>query len=625
MKTNISIRRIWKVTLGVTLAIAAVGCTDYLNKEPLSDYLSSNFYNNEEAIKQGTTGCYQQIFETNEETENIPFSINFDHYTPFGIQRADNKSIGVGSENLTTNYTIENIWLYLYGAVARCNSVLDGAAPFYDGLSDQSKIYLAEVKTLRAYFYIRLVSLFGDVPFFVKGVTEDELHNVDRTHWNTITDQLIADLDETAAILPWQQNDWGRIDKSVALGLKSRIALYAGSWDKFGFGQKGTKNEERAANYFRLSADAALRIIEESGRGLSPDFAGLFTRVGQMQSDAKREIMLAIMYSDQASTRSHYISFTEQARSVKGQSGRFPTQQIVDTYECTNGKRIDEKGSGYNPQTPFENRDPRLKMSIYTHHDTMIGNNGSKAKVLMELYNPKTYSFDENNEKTLIDNLDYVGAVAQYGYIQSGVGYVWKKYNHFDDEITYLATYNFALMRYAEILLNYAEAKIELNEIDASVINSIDGVRQRVHMPSILSVDPSRAQNQLKMRQIVRRERKVEFARENLFFFDMRRWRTGKLQNAEPTYGYPIATGVDSKNNIYPDGYTQVTPDMVPSFGATGSERDLNDIPCYETFASKLRKRDMNRSWNDMFYIWPIPQTERNKAPWLTQNDGYGQ
>lgn len=225
-------------------------------------------------------------------------------------------------------------------------------------------------------------------------------------------------------------------------------------------------------------------------------------------------------------------------------------------------------------------------------------------------------------------NKDYTGSVAQYGYVQSGVGYLWKKYNHFDDEYAYQPTYNIQILRYAEVLLTYAEAKIELNEIDQSVVGAIDKVRLRSHQPGILTVDPSREGNQVKMRQIVRRERRVELAREMGMLFDMRRWRTGAIQNAEPTYGFLQPSGVDAKKGIYPDGYEQAPADLIPSFGEPGSERDLNDISSYAALVAKgynLRHRDNDRSWDDRFYLWPIPQTERNKAPWLEQNPGYGE
>ncbi len=616
-----------KILLGAVVILGVSGCKDYLEREPLSDYLSSNFYNNEGAIKQGANGCYQRLKmdHTSSSSSNIPLSILWDMYTPFGIERADNASIGIGSVDLRTNFAQEFIWATLYTSVARCNTVLDGAQPFYPGLNDNAKRYLAEVKVLRAHFNIQLVSLFGDVPYFSSAVTPDQIKSVARTPWGVAVDSIITDLDDAADVLPWTASEWGRIDKSVALGLKSRLALYAASWYKFGYGLDAVKDEAQAGKYFRIAEQAAKKVMDESGRGLAANYNDLFTRTGQMKADAKKENMFFMMFSDFGDKSSQYMSLGEQVRMI-GQSGRFPTQQLVDTYECANGKRIDEAGSGYNPKTPFVNRDPRLKYTIYTQHDTIIGNTGSnKLKFLMEIYNPLTKSWDADGNEKLVDNKDYSGAVAPYGYVQSGVGFAWRKYNHFDDESSATPTYNIILMRYAEVLLNYAEAKIELGEMDATTINAIDQVRARVGMPGILSVDPSRSGNQLKLRQIVRRERKVELIKESLYFFDMRRWRLGALQNAEPTYGYPLAVGVDASKSIYPDGYTQVTPDMVPSFGAAGSERDLNDVASYQAYASKLRTRDKDRKWDDKFYLWPIPQTERNKSPWLSQNKGYAE
>lgn len=611
---------ITKTIIGLCLIAGFTSCDDYLDKEPLSDYLSSNFYNNEAAIKQGTNGSYQSIYM---ESSQLPFCTLYDMYTPMGIERADNSGIGINNANLESSFIVETQWANFYKGVARCNTVLEGSAPYIDGLSDRAKQYVAEVKVIRATHYHYLTSLFGDVPYFTKSVTEEERKSVARTPWNEIVDNLIQDLDDASAFLPWQTNELGRIDKSYALGLKARIALYAGSWCKEGFGKAGTKDAAKAAYYFDIAAKTSQKIIAESGRALNPNFNDLFTRSGQLTADSKRENIFAIAYSDQASRKYHYQSFGEIARTVGGQSGRFPTQLLVDTYEMANGKRIDEAGSGYDPKNPFANRDPRLKMSIYTHKDRIIANNGGvKLNIVMELYKPQTLSFDAAGNSTSITNLDYTGSVAQFGYIQSGVGYLWKKYNFFDDEIVSEPTYNILLMRYAEILLIYAEAKIELNEADASVRSAINEVRDRVGMPPTTLADP------IKLRQLVRRERKVELAREaGLHFFDMRRWRTGALENAEKTYGYPIATGVNAATNTYPDGYSQATPDMVPTYGTTGSERDLNDLALYAAYGSKLRQRDADRpkNWDDKFYLWPIPQTERNKAPWLTQNDGYGQ
>ncbi|WP_445735912.1 RagB/SusD family nutrient uptake outer membrane protein [Mariniflexile sp.] len=613
-------KSIRKTIIGLGLLIGFVSCDDYIDKEPLSEYLSSNFYNNEAAIEQGTNGAYQGMYM---ESSLLPFFTLYDMYTPMGIERADNSSIGVGNSNLEMSFVVELQWANFYKGVARANAVIEGSEPYLAGLSDKAKQYVAEVKTIRATHYHYLTSLYGDVPFFTKSVTPEERLSAPRTPWIDIVDFLLQDLEEASTLLPWQTNQLGRIDKSYALGLKSRIALYAGSWYKEGFGKDGVKDVAKAAIYFDIAAKTSQRIIAESGRAVSPNFADLFTRAGQLTPASKRENIFALAYSDQSSRKYHYQSFGEMARTVGGQSGRFPTQLLVDTYEMTNGKRIDEPGSGYDPKKPFENRDPRLKMSIYTHGDRIIANNGGvKLEIQMELYNPRTLSFDGTGNSQLITNLDYTGSVAQFGYIQSGVGYLWKKYNFFNDEIVSEPTYNVLLMRYAEILLIYAEAKIELNQIDNSVTSALNEVRGRVNMPIITSTDPTR------LRQLVRRERKVELARESgLHFFDMRRWRTGALENAEKTYGYPLAIGVNASTNTYPDGYDQVLPSMVPTYGGTGSARDLNDLALYGAYGSRLRQRDKDRpnNWDDKFYLWPIPQTELNKAPWLTQNDGYGQ
>ncbi len=613
------------VALSVALLTVSSGCQkDYLNREPLSDYLSSNFYNNEGAIAQGANGCYQMLKLNHYGSSSIPLSVLWDMYTPLGIERADNSSIGIGSVDLRNNFAIELTYANLYTAVARCNSVLTGAAPYYNDLSDKSKQYLSEIRVLRAHYNILLVSLFGDIAYFDKPVTIEQQKSVTRTPWPVVVDAIIKDLDEATLNLPWQATEFGRVDKSVAFGLKARVALYGASWNKFGFGKDAVVDQTKATAYFRIAADAAKKVMDESGRSLANNYNDLFTRVGQLKADVKRENMMYMMFSDFGDKNYHYQSFGEHVRMI-GQSGRFPTQQLVDTYETNNGKRIDQLGSGYNPKKPFENRDPRLKYTIYTQGDTLIGNTGSnKRKFLMEVYNPLTKSFDAQNNITLIDNADYKGSVAPFGYVQSGVGFAWRKYNHFDDEASSQATYNIMIMRYAEILLTYADAKIELGELDATVTDAIDKVRARVGMPGILIAEPTRAGNQAKMRQIVRRERKVELIKESVYFFDMRRWRTAAVQNSEPTYGYPLAIGVNTATNTYPNGYDQVTPDMVPSFGAPASERDLNDVPSYTAYAAKLRMRDRDRRWEDRFYVWPIPQTELNKQPSLGQNLGYG-
>ncbi|GAC1704233.1 MAG: RagB/SusD family nutrient uptake outer membrane protein [Flavisolibacter sp.] len=563
-------------------------CKKFLDRQPTTDYTTAGFYNGEANIRYGVNGVYQSIYW--EVPYSLPQYVLFDHYTPLGVN--------------PDNGTVLMMWSMAYQTIARCHSVLDGAKPFFDKLNPNAKQYLAETKVIRAWAYYYLVNLYGDVPFFTGALTPDQFQSP-KTSRDKIIDFLLIDLDSASAYLPWIAKERGRVDKTVCYGLKSRIALNAGSLN---INSKGP-------DYFKLARDAAKQVMDNSGRSLNPKYDDLFTRLGQLPN-AGKEIMFELMYSDQGVTRSHYISFGQVSRNY-GQCGRFPTQLLADTYECTDGKRMDESPL-YNPKTPFNNRDPRLRATIWMQGDTVIGNSGSRLKFIMDIYRSTTPFYDYTKGTwTKKNNADINSAAAWTSPANNGVGYLWKKYCNFDDENVAKPTYNLVLMRYAEILLTYAESKIELNELDNTVYAAINQVRNRVGMPN---VGTERMGNQTKMRQLVRRERKVELAFEGLHLFDMRRWKTGALENNSPTYGYPLATVAN--NVITAGGYENATADMVPNFKKT-QEADLNDVPDYSTYAAKLKKRDANRFWDNKFYLWPIPQGEKDKNQSLTQNPGY--
>lgn len=596
-----------KILFILAITMGTMSCNKFLDRKPVASYTTDGFYNSEANIKYGLNGVYQSIYW--EVPTSLPQYVLFDHYTPLGIERTENSSLGAGGALNPDNGTVLNTWVMAYQTIARCHSVLDGAKPFMDKLTPGAKQYLAEARVIRAWAYYYLVNLYGDVPFFTSAVGTDEFA-APRTPQVQIIDYLMTDLDDAATYMPWVSSDAGRADKSVALGLKARIALNAGSLN---VGGKGVE-------YFKLARDAAKQIMDNSGRSLNPKFDDLFTRTGQI-ANVNKELIWQLMYSDQGVTRYHYITVGQVSRNY-GQCGRFPTQILFDTYECTDGKRIDESPL-YDPKQPNVNRDPRLKSTIWMNGDTIIGNTSGtpagRVKFVMDNYRAITSFYDYNSgtwsNKT---NADINSAAAYTSPANSGVGFLWKKYCNADDENVFKTTYNWIFMRYAEILLTYAEAKIELNELDNTVYDAIGKVRNRSGMPG---VGADRIGNQGKLRQLVRRERKVELAFEGLHLFDMRRWKTGALENNSPTYGYPTATVVN--NVITAGGYQNVTPDMIPNFKKS-ADADLNDIPDYSAYASKLKKRDANRFWDDKFYLWPLPQGERDKDPNLKpQNTGY--
>ena len=123
-------------------------------------------------------------------------------------------------------------------------------------------------------------------------------------------------------------------------------------------------------------------------------------------------------------------------------------------------------------------------------------------------------------------------------------------------------------------------------------------------------VSADRIGNVNKMRQLVRRERKVEFVLEGLLFVDVRRWGIGDLLNEHPSYGQPL-----------PEiRYEGLSATDIPCF-KTSDRHDLNDIPSYEAYKEKLRVRDKNRFWAPRFTWWPIPRLETDRDPNLTNPD----
>ncbi len=574
------------------IVIMLAGCSDFLDKTS-SDYSSSGFYQSEAAIKSGAEGVYNYLYM--ELGYAIPFNISLDHYTGMAFERNENTTVGAGGGLNPDNNEVKTFWNKLYIVIARANSVIYGSKEYIDGLGDNAHQYLAEVKVLRAFAYYNLIATYGDVPFFTDPVTIEQYKET-RVSREDILDFILTDLEESASALPWIATSRGRVDKAVAYGLKARAALLGGSLNYRGQG----------ADYFRISAEAAGKVIGQ--RSLAQSFDDLFNITGQAKADVRNEMLWELMYSDQGIKKTHVVAFGQVSRNT-GQTGRHPSMLLADTYECIDGKRIDES-SLYDPRYPQKNRDPRFRSTLWMHGDTATVNNGNLVRQIINAYDIEAQFYDfSSNTWYLANNADINSSAAWASFCNAGVGYIWAKFSNETAENISAQSCNIPIMRYAEVLLTYAEAKIELNELDNTVYDAINQVRNRVAMPD---VSADRIGNQDKMRQLVRRERKVEFALEGLHHVDMRRWGIGDLENGQPTYGLPL-----------PEiGYEGLTSTDIPNF-KTSERTDLNDIPNYDAYKSKLKVRDRNRFWNKKFELWPVPQLERDRNPNLSQNEGY--
>ncbi|MCL6523838.1 MAG: RagB/SusD family nutrient uptake outer membrane protein [Thermoflavifilum sp.] len=568
-----------KTTLYAIASILILSsCNKYLDKQPLDQPVTTNYYVNQDQIFQGLTGVYNSTYWT--VGLNIPIQVLYDLYTEIGVERYP--GIASGSFD-ATNGTIASAWSYMYSTIARANALLDGMKRGKNNTpSNIYNQYEAEAKVLRAWAYYNLIGLYGDVPYYTTPLVPSQFYVLKRTDRNLIADSLMNDLDDAASNLDWYSPQRGRVNKGVALGLKAKIAMLVGKYD--------------------IAANAANAVIQSGAYGLNPNYGALFTRAGQ-DANVNNEIMFLLPLPDDQQYPVTYVGLGQGSRNVGGQCGRFPTQQLVDKFECIDGKRIDQSPL-YDPANPSKNRDPRLHWTVTMNGDTIAGlAGGAKKRCVYNIYDPTTsfYNYSNGTWQNLTNN----DVSNPFGPVKNGVGYLWAKYSYDINQDFFKSKTGFIYMRYAEILLTYAEAKIELGQIDASVIAAINQVRNRAGMPN---VDPSIIGNQNKMRQLVRREKIVELANEGIHLFDMRRWNTGKIVLNDYVWGASL-----SKTN----------PAPIPSFGAPGSFTDLNDIADYSNGNGLRFKRELRSFQDPKNNLWPIPQRELDLDKNLTQNTGW--
>jgi hypothetical protein len=455
----------------------------------------------------------------------------------------------------------------------------------------------AEAQVLRAWGYLHLMGWFGDVPFYKAPPSVNEVLTAKRTPVATIVADLSKDMDEAAAAFdaagttPVQT--LGRVNKAVALGIKAKLALLIRD--------------------YRTAAAACKTIIDGGQYSLNPNFPNLFSLAGQ-SANAGREILFIQNYPADVNEPQNWGPILGVPRQVtNSQSSHFPSQALVDQFEDRSGNRIDASTT-YDPANPRLNRDRRLFWSIYMPGDTMVHfasksaalpYNNLRERTIFNIYSNIRRKFNWNTGvyDNVTGNNDWIGAqasgiqwqVSATGNI-GGVGYVWNKYND-STQYTFESKVGFILMRYAEILLTYAEAKIELGEIDGTVTGAINAVRARAGQPATALTSQS------DLRTLVRRERAVEFAGEGLRLFDLRRWDIYGKANSLPIVGFSLDPAIPAARPVF-------DADNVPNYASSINQR--------------IRFRNQTRAnTNAKYKLWPIPQPEIDNNPNLTQNTGW--
>lgn len=472
------------------------------------------------------------------------------------------------------------------------------------------KHFTALARFFRAMFYFEKVQRFGDVPWIgeVPDVNDEEILYGSRDDRSLVMDSVLADIDFAIENID-RENDASRtrITKWVALALKSRIALFEGTFRKY---HPDEGLESSADGWLEESASAAMEVMENSGfhlhttSGPEMSYRELFTSVDPVDS----EIMLAhVMSEEEDILHSANWSYTSPTLWIKPSLSR----QFIHTYLLRNGERFTDQ-SDYETQLFYEeveNRDYRLKQTI------------------------------RGTDYQRVDGGEVVPAPPDFGV--SLTGYQPIKWT-LDDTYYDLRDYNnnaVSIFRFGEVLLNYAEAKAELGTLTSDDWDrTIGALRSRAGIDNTEGSFPPSEDNYLRSTYFpdiedptlleIRRERTIELVMEGFRFYDLVRWGKGDLLEMNwrgiyvPELDEPMDLNQDGIDDVI---FVEERPSPLPEdvdyhFVEVGREsQQLTN----ETFGELTWLDNVPRIWEDKKYFYPIPEDDILENENLEQNPGW--
>ena len=426
----------------------------------------------------------------------------------------------------------------------------------------------AEARFLRAWYYFILIKHYGGVPLVGDAIfSATDTPSGKRATYEACVNYIEAECNAAAAALPLVNTtlDYGRITKGAALALKARLLLYAASplFNGRADNMDGLLGYPTADDARWVKAAQAAKDVIDLGQYQLYELAGGlgFQKVFTLRKNS--EYILAAMAGNNRTLEAIW-----DPASRTGSGSAMPYQELVDAFAMNNGKAITDPTSGYDPANPYANRDPRFNWTI--------------------LYND---ALRLNTSKTITPVSTYAATPAsQDGYPVTKTGYYLRKM--LDDNTIASSTSSqtercFPLIRYAEILLNYAEASNEAGNTSIAY-DQLRAIRKRAGIAAGVDGNYGIAANLSKedMRKVLQNERRVELAIEEHRYWDVRRWKIAENVSNKTLHGMKITkTGTT---------YTyEIVNIRTPVFTAP--------------------------KW----YLWPIPQGEVNKSLELIQNPGW--
>jgi starch-binding outer membrane protein, SusD/RagB family len=535
---------------------------DFLERTPLDQLTDETYWADEGQLVLATNAIYGNVKAKNTvDMENMGDNTLWPSTT-------DYQKIGAGQFGYDLG-TLNTEWRTQYQGIREANSFLTNYQKAAVTDPARKEALAGEVRVIRALMYSYLISFYGDVPLVTRPLAIDELMG-SRDPRAKVVDFILADLDEAARHLPAAipaGANLGRMSKGAALALKARIALYEGRFD---VAEKAAK-DVMDLNVYRLFTTG----------GPDNAYRNLFTYAGKLSAGNNQETIIARTHL--ADLNMHNLSRELQ---VPDQGSRWnPTKSLLDSYLMKDGLPID-KSPLYQVDSyedVFKDRDPRMVQTILAPDAAWGGRyDGS----------PVHYDKDTNNDHpTIFRNPKFVsdkkGSVTLTGYYftkyveNATVGQVGRDAN------------DIHLLRYAEVLLTYAEARLEQGKLtQADVDMTINLLRDRVGMKRMVLADLTAAG--LDIREELRRERRIELALEGQRYFDIIRWKQGHL----------LAQDVKGTKKDWVAMQSHVANLRVDAEG----------------YIVAFTGRSFDPARN---YLWPVPMTQLERNPNLGQNPGW--
>ncbi|NQX41589.1 Starch-binding associating with outer membrane [Pedobacter steynii] len=456
-----------------------------------------------------------------------------------------------------------NIWKNSYRSIRKANLFISRVdeSPLSSGTKKRMK---AEARFLRSWYYHLLMKHYAGVPLIDHVLSIDDDFNLPRNSYEECVNYIVKEMDEASPDLPMEYTgtegqNYGRMTRGACLALKARVLLFAAS-PLFNGGAAdanpvfGYPSEDKQR--WTKAALAAKAVIDLNFYGLLQGEGGNNTTAEGFYNvfllRVNKELIFARL---SGSNRTYENSHLPSSRG--GAYHNSPNGDYVDAYPMRNGMPINTPGSGYDPQNPYVNRDPRFYRSVIYNGALWLNQSTNTKQPVFTYFNAPGDGL----------SIPFVTPGTQTGY------YNRKMMSEDVTGSTGGTQHFFPFLRYAEVLLNYAEA---LNE-SGQTTDAYEPMRQIRERAGLSPAALPAGLNQEQMRKFIRDERRIELAFEDHRFWDIRRWKIGAstygtilrgmkiIKNANGTYSYekfdlpkPASVFVEPKMNLLPIPAVQV-------------------------------------------------------------------